>query len=190
MSNGVHPAIMGLIQELPSSGVVWESSAREAWLQALGAILVVVYPDRCTCAEYGSRSCPEHQNGGELFMTGYAENAARAREAVLVRVAVALNELGQWAANLKTRNLMPAPKSDGSVEAALDRALALERDSIVVDSASGIAVNARTGQRFTTKRDRARRRILRLTPGQNFVQINNASGGDLSIIIRHRDAWN
>ena len=32
--------------------------------------------------------------------------------------------------------------------------------------------------------------VLRLTPGQNLVQVNNASGGDLAVIVRHRDAWN
>lgn len=41
---GIHPALMGLLQELPGAGTPWRRGKRE-WLTAFTAIINVLYPD-------------------------------------------------------------------------------------------------------------------------------------------------
>lgn len=59
---------------------------------------------------------------------------ARLRSDVLEAVRGAMEDFGALAANLKTRNLAPAPRSDGSIEAALDRLLAYTAAQARVDA--------------------------------------------------------
>ena len=91
----------------------------------------------------------------------------------------------------QSQNIRIWSDAEGDYERVLVRGpVQLERDTILVDSGSGVAVNTRTGQRLAAKKHRPRRKLLRLTPGQNLVQFVDEAGGQSDVIIKWRDAWN